>query len=302
VIELLSGENAFELARALKKRQRAFDGVVERYEGGELTSERMADLVAGQTLFSDKRLIIIDTPSANTELWQHLATWLERAADTTHIVLVEAKPDKRTATYKWLKKNVRTEEFPAWTERDAGAAEEWLRFEAKAMGISLTHQVARLLITRIGFDQWQLFHALQKVALLEEINETTVRAITNARPDENVFELLDTALRGDASRLAEMMRQLSQTEEPYRVFGLLSGQVVQLAALALGSRTGRDVAGDLGASPFMVNKLSIHAARLSTAQVRKMLKVVAHADARLKSTPADPWMLIEHMLSNLSRV
>lgn len=302
MIELLTGENAFELSRASKKRVHAFDGESEHYDGSELTGSQLADIVGGQTLFASSRLAIINRLSENSQLWQDLPKWLERATDSTHLVLAEPKPDKRTATYKWLKKHATVEEFPVWTAHDANRAEEWLRVEAKAMGVNLTHQVARLLIARVGLDQWQLYHALQKIALLEQIDEDAVTAITDARPDENVFELFDTALRGDGARLAAMLRQLEQTEDPYRVFGLLSGQVVQLAALALGKRNGHDVAGDLGASPFMLNKLSIHAARLSTAQVRQLLKLAAHADARLKSTPAEPWLLIEHMLSSISRV
>lgn len=302
MIELLTGENDFELSRALKRRERAFDGEVERYQADDLTAERMADLVAGQTLFASKRLIIIDTPSANTELWQQLPEWLERVADDTHLVLVELKPDKRTATYKWLKQHVTTEEFPAWTSRDLGKAEEWLRLEAKRLNVTLTHQIARLLVNRIGLSQWQLFHALEKIALLPKISEEAVIAITDARPDENVFELFETALRGDAAELAVMLKRLEQTEDPYRVLGLLNGQIIQLAALALGGRAGRDVASDLGVSPFMLNKLSVHAHRLSQTQVRELLQLAAHADRRLKSTAADPWTLIEHMLSGMSRV
>lgn len=300
MIELLTGENAFELNRAVKRRQASFAGEIERYEGSDLTSERMADLVAGQTLFASDRLVLIDTPSANGELWQQLPEWLARAADSTHLILVEVKPDKRTATYKWLKKHVNVEEFTTWTTRDTATAEEWLRQEAGRLGFTLTHQIARLLVARVGLDQWQLYHTLEKVGLLPEITEERVIAITDARPDENVFELFDTALRGDTARLAEMVRQLEQTEDPYRVFGLLSGQIVQLAALTLGR--GKNVAGDLGASPYMLNKLSAQAVRLNQTQVREMLQHAAYADRRLKSTPAEPWSLIEHMLSRLAQV
>ncbi len=300
MIELLSGENTFELTRAVRARKEAFDGDSEQYEATDLTNERMADLMAGQTLFASKRLIIIDTPSANTSLWQKLPTWLERVGDETHVVLVETKPDKRTATYKWLKSNVKTEEFVAWTSRDAEKAEEWLRHEATRRGMKLTHNIARLLVRRVGLDQWQLHHALEKLRLLDDVNEQSVTAIIEARPDENVFELLTTALQGDQARLQQMLSALSQTEDAYRVFGLLSSQVIQLTALTLGK--GKDVAGDLGSSPFMLNRLNPIASRLSADRAGQLLRIVAATDRRLKSSPADPWLLIEHMLMASSRV
>lgn len=301
MIELLTGENSFELAQAIKRREVAFDGTVERYEAADINMEQLADIVTGQTLFASKRLVVLDTPSNNASLWHELPNWLKRASDDTHIVLVEPKPDKRTATYKWLKKAVKTEEFPVWTPRDTGLAEEWLQQEAKRRGTALSPRIVKLLVHRIGLDQWQLHHAVEKVRLLDDITEEAVTAITDARPDENVFELFATALGGDRQRLSDMLHALKQTEDPYRVFGLLSGQMIQLSALVLG-RPNKNVASDLGASPFMLNKLTAHAARLSTNQARDLLTIAAHTDRRLKSTPADPWLLIEHMLTRASQV
>ena len=104
MIRLFCGENDFELTHRLRQLTREFEGHGERCDGSELTNERLADIFAGQTLFSVKRFIVVDNPSGSSELWQNIATWAERLNADTELLLVEPKPDKRTSSYKWLKK------------------------------------------------------------------------------------------------------------------------------------------------------------------------------------------------------
>jgi DNA polymerase III delta subunit len=299
MITLLVGENGFETNRALKSIISKHDGEAERFDGAELNGESLASILSGQTLFSESRLCIIKDLSSNTSLWQELPTLGARLADSTHAIIVEPKPDKRTATFKWLKKHAEVHEFQPWTQRDVGRAEEWVYSEAQRIGTAVTHSQARLLIQRIGLDQWQLHHALQKVALLKAVTDEEIVSITDSRSEEDVFQLLDTALRGDDVRLVEMLSGLERTEDAYRVFGLLSSQIIQLAALTFGRD--RNVAGDMGASPYALNRLAPHAARLSQSDIRHIMKTAAATDKRLKSTPADPWHLITHLVLEIAR-
>ena len=73
MIELLTGDNDFELPREIKQRKASFDGKAERYDAETLDANQLADIFSGQTLFAMKRLVIIDTPSLNTNLWNNIA-------------------------------------------------------------------------------------------------------------------------------------------------------------------------------------------------------------------------------------
>lgn len=302
MITVFSGENDFELTKKVAQLKADFDGTAERYDAADLTKEQLADIFAGQTLFAMKRLVILDGPSGNSELWANLAGWVSRLSDDTRLVLVEPKPDKRTSSYKWLKKNAKVVEFTRWTSRDTSLAEEWVRLESKKLGFDIGHPIARLLIERIGLNQWQLFHAIQKVALLDTVNKETVTAITDARADENVFVLFETALQGDTEELHRMVQGLELTEDPYRVFGLLTSQALQLAALVFAKGSASDVAADLSASPYVLSKLSPYAARRSPQQARAIVKQFAYTDTRMKSVSANPWVLIERMLFEIARL
>lgn len=89
------------------------------------------------------------------------------------------------------------------------------------------------------------------------------------------------ALRGNGRSVAQMIRSLQRTQDPYMTFGLLSSQVFQLAVLAVGDKPSTQVAADIGAHPYALSKLSSHAKRLGRSGARKIIAVYADADAGL---------------------
>lgn len=302
MITVLTGENSFELKQALDEIVSGFDGDVERFDGSDLELTRLPELLSGATLFASHRLVVIKSLSDNKSLWDVLPDWLPKVSDETHLVLVEPKPDKRTKTFKDLKKHVNVREFAPWTERDLGKAEVWVAAEAKRLGADLDKKSIRVLVDRIGPDQWTLHQALNKLAVMEQVNQEVIEYIIEAVPSENVFNLLDAALRGDTRKVSQMVQTLSRAQDPYMTFGLLSGQVFQLAALAVSEKSSGEVASEIGAHPYALGKLSPHAKKLGPSGARKLVKIFADTDTAMKSSATDPWLLIENALIKTTNV
>lgn len=300
MITLLTGENSFEVARALRRIRAAFDGTVEQVDGSELEVRQLPDLLMGGTLFSDKRMVVIKGLSENKSVWNSLVDWIPRVSDDVHLVVVEAKPDKRTVVYKDLKKVADVQEFAAWTDRDSAKAEQWLAGEAKAMGMELDRKSIQTLVRRVGVDQWSLYHEMEKLAVLETVDAAVIEQLVEAAPTENVFNLFDAALRGQARDVKEMILVLQATEDPYKVFGLLSSQVFQLAALAVSDKPSAEVAADIGAHPFAMGKLTSHAKRLGRPGARAAVAVMAEVDDGMKTSGGEPWLLIERGLIKIA--
>mgnify|MGYP001614321635 CR=1 FL=1 len=300
MITLLTGENSFEIDRALDKIVSDFDGVAEKIDGSVVELRQLPDLLMGATLFADKRLVIIKDLSENKTVWADFGDWLPRISDDVQFVLVEAKPDKRTRTYKELQKAAKVQMFAIWGDRDYGLAEKWVIDEAKSAGFDLGKKSAQTLVARIGMDQWGLYQALQKLAVLETVTPENIAEFIDARPSENVFNLFEAALRGDARQVSDMIRTLELTEDPYMLFGLLSGQAFQLAALAVSDEPQAVVAKDIGAHPFALGKLANHANKLGRPGVKKVITAFAEADQAMKSSGGEPWLLIERALIKIS--
>lgn len=295
MITLLTGENSFEVEQRLAQFMTDFAGAPEKFDGAELELKQLPDLLMGMSLFSEQRLVVIRGLSGNKPVWDALPDWLERMSDDIHLVLVEAKPDKRTRSYKALQKVAKVQDFKLWTERDAGQAERWVGEQATKRNIKLPANAARLLVSRAGVDQWQLKHALDKLSLLGDISEAKIRDVIEAQPAENVFELFTTALKGGQARVHEMISTLELSEDPYKLFGLLAGQAFQLAALAA-AREGDDVARDIGAHPFVLSRLKPYAQQLGVAGSGAIIAAFAEADETMKTAALNPWLVIERTL------
>ncbi len=297
MIRLLCGENDFELTRRVGQLKRSFDGANERLDAAELQGEQLADIFAGQTLFSLRRLILLDEPSGNSQLWHNLEAWVSRLSADTELVLIESKPDKRTSAYKWLKKHATVEEFLPMSDRDSGKVLAWLQAYSVNHGLSLTTAQARRLIDRGGVNQWTLAQAVDKLSLAGEVTNEWIDNVIEQSPTESVFALFETALSGDDKRISEIVADLRRTEDAYRVFGLINSQLIQLVILVYGDSDVSKVASDTGAkSSYPLQKLAPHANRLSKEQVKELLDIFTNADMRLKSTDADPWLLLENCL------
>lgn len=300
MITLLTGENSFELERELGRLVVAFDGAAERIDGSEIELWQLPDLLMGATLFAEKRLVIMKNLSENKQVWPHFGEWVAKVSDDIHLVLIEPKLDKRTSAYKALQKHAQTKVFAPWTGKDRPTAEKWAVQEAKDKGLALPGDAARYLVQRVGEDQWRLYHAIEKLALLGEASREHIDSVTDLHPEENVFALLEMALAGDAAKVQAMTSTLAQTEDPYRVFGLLASQIMQLAALALSDDSPAELAKQIKANPYVLSKLARPAAKLSSGQAKAIVQVAAETDRQMKSLGVEPWVLVEQLLLKIA--
>jgi len=114
-----------------------------------------------------------------------------------------------------------------------------------------------------------------------------------------VFNLFETALRGNPKKVHDMIATLELTEDAYQLFALLASQAFQLAAIQAAG-AGDNPAKDFGIHPFVVSKLSNYARTLSQKQTRAIIKAFADADADMKLSKAEPWLLVERALLNVA--
>jgi DNA polymerase-3 subunit delta len=297
VISLVNGENSFENERQLGRIIADFDGEILRIDGETLEIAQLPNLFMGATLFATKRLVIIKNLSANKVLWNQLEQWVEKANDEdTHVVLVDEKPDKRTKTYKLLQKTANVHESKLWTDRDQLKAEQWVIEEANQLSFMLDKKCAHKLVEWVGVNQWTLHQALLKLSVLDTVTPEVIEQIIEPNLSENAFFIFETALNGKGVKVMEMLATLRTSEDPYRLFGLLSSQVFQLVTLAVATVSEAEVASDLGVHPFAISKLHPYAKKIGKDGAKSIIEAFAEADTAMKTSAGDPWVLIERAL------
>ena len=290
-LALIYGDNDFEKRQELFKL--AKDREIDRYDGEEVTLEKLRELATGQTLFVANSLSVIDGLSDNSDIWNRLPEILTSDAD---IVLAEGKIDKRTKTYKWLVKIAKTSEHVALTDRQRPKLTAWVVSRAKDHGYTLDRGLAEELIDRLGYDQMRLDMVLEQLSFVQQVSKPVIDAVVPLAKSESAFDLFEAALRGDISevqRIVSYLEQTSGTDGAYMTMGLLASQLINLNGLVLSDGDAARVAADLGAHPFVLKKLAPLARGVTKEQLAQMNVAFARADEQMKSTSANPWVLVE---------
>jgi len=301
---LLSGANAFAIRQALDKLVTAMlnkHGVhaIERVDGETLDLARLPDLLQGGSLFAAERLVIMRDPGKNKPLWEALSDWVEKIPAEITLVIIEQSPDKRTRTFKQFQKHAKVHDFPELNEHELA---RWASSTAKDEGGELDAKTAAYLVRQVGTDQWRLWTELQKLlAYNPVITIESVNQLVEPNLQASAFELLDAVLAGKAATFVELLSRLKGSEDPYKLFGLLVSQIQTLAlAITAQGKSPDAIAKETGIHPFVLRKMQPLTRTISYKQLQSVIASVALADTQMKSTGADPWVLLEQCLGKIA--
>lgn len=292
VIYLLFGENEFE------KRQKLI-GILgnsnsERFDGEDLTREKLQELAIGQTLFGGRAVAIINELSKNAELWAEVPDYFENTERT--IIFLETKLDKRTKTYKWLQKCATIETFEQPSGRQISKVVQWCVERAKkAHQLLLPTALAEMIVGRLGTDMMRLDMVLSQLALSEEVNAEFIEKLLPLPRSESAFELFEAALKKDAKNVKQIIHFLepSGSDVAYQTLGLLVQQANSLVALSLANGDKGKVAQDFNIHPFSLSKLADYSVRLTPERAHSIVDALFVADMQMKTTSVDPWLAVE---------
>ncbi|MDR1032483.1 MAG: DNA polymerase III subunit delta [Candidatus Nomurabacteria bacterium] len=301
MIKVLFGENSFELERALKRTVAEFGAEPERVNGDNLARHDLTNMLQGSTLFAERRLVIIRHLSDNSAVWDGLAEIGEADND---VVLVEHKLDKRSRVYKNLQKVADLQEFTSFESRDFYKVQQWTAQEATALGLNLNKKVIRYLTEVVGQDQWRLAQALDKLSLLGDVDITTAIIDENIEKgaEHDAFGIFEAAMRGKLKSAIHTLDGLEQTEDVYRLFGLLTSQAFNLAALVFSKQAPVTVAAELGVSPYSLGGLKKFSDDVTKQKMRKVLKLFNQADQELKTTSLDSWLVVKNLITKIAKL
>lgn len=301
MVLVLTGNNSFALNAEIKKITAGFiaeygDFGLERIEGGEIELGRLLENVASSPFLAPRRMIILSDPGVNKSINDHISELLEAVADTTDLIIVEPKFDKRLSLYKTLKKLAKIKEF---TELDERALPKWLHEEAKLRGGGLSLVDATYLVQRVGTSQMMLHNELDKLLIYQPvITRATIDLLTEPEPRSTVFDLLEAAFSGKTKKALEIYQeQRAQQVEPQAIMGMLAWQMHILAVVKANEKLGPDgIASAAKLNPYVVRKTMYLTSSQSLREIKNLVKKVLDLDIRLKSEAVDADDAIKHLL------
>lgn len=303
----LTGPNSFVLKRELDVLVRAFlaehgDMGLERVDGDEAEADRISEALTSLPFLVSRKLVVLRSGSANKKFAENVEKMLSESGipETTNVVIVEPKLDKRSSYYKYLKKATDYREF---AELDANGLALWAVAEAGAAGGSLNLANARFLIERTGTNQEALSHELAKLLLYQsDITRTTIELLAESSPQSTIFELLEAAFAGNAKRaMALYQEQRTLKVEPQQIIAMLAWQLHILALIkTAGNRTPDTIASDAKISPYVAKKTANVARSISLPRLKDLITNLLTIDTRLKRESLDADEALQNYLLQLA--
>jgi DNA polymerase III delta subunit len=302
MIITLTGSNSFASKQALSVLMKQFvaehgEHSIETVDGESCAPNRLPDLLAGATLFAPRRMVVVRGASSNKPLWDALGDWLPRVSDETTLVVVELAPDKRTKTFKALKK---LSDFSEYAELEGPDLTAWIQKTATEQGGVLDFKTAQYLVQRAGTRQEQLWQELQKlISYQPQVTQSTIDILVEPTTSANVFELLDAAIGGNPQRVQVLITKLQPSEDPYKLFGLMVSQVFTAAIVSsAGSKSADAISKEATLHPYVVRKTQAQA--IGQARLHQLIDAVADLDTQLKTGSANPWLLLGQCLNKIA--
>lgn len=305
MIVTLTGENTFSLLAALRQLTDAFvsehgDLALERLDGEEADFQQIQGALVSIPFLASRKLVVLRAPGRNKQFLEVFEHIFADMPETTDVILVEPKLDKRLGYYKFLKKQTDFREFP---ELDQHSLARWLSDTAKQRGGALSASDARYLVERVGANQQLLANELEKLLLYDpKISRQTIDLLTDPTPQSTIFQLLESAFAGNhKSALDLYAEQRALKVEPPQIVAMLTWQLYVLAIIkTAGDRSADDIAREAKLNPFVVRKSQVIARAISIAQLKKLIEDLLRIDVSSKRENIDSDEALQNYLISLS--
>jgi DNA polymerase III subunit delta len=265
------------------------------------------------SLFASQRLLELRfSGNPNREAQAALQEQAERLGSDTVLLITLPKLDRKEAEAKWLQ--ALEQRGNHVTIASVGAAEmaNWLQQRLQAATLSAEPEGLTLLVQLCEGNLLAAHQLITQLQLLypgSKLNAEQISAVAADNARYNLFELVDTALRGDGQRCLRMLHGLAHEDAQGNLrslFGLLHRDIRALVNVAQikarGQRIG-DAWKEVGVFSSRLPAFERAAARLGVRGCQLQLQQVAVLDQQIKGVShGEPWLTLERILLSLAAV
>lgn len=303
---LFTGEETFLLHQQVKAWKEAFrkrcgdDMNLLTLDGEQLEESEIISQVETLPFLADKRLIFIEglpevakasaKGKSETEdeadrkpAFEKLMAFLDKIPETSVVVFVQPKPDKRKSLYKKIVQKAEVKEFRPL--KDA-ALVQWIRQQAMAHKGAIAGPAATHLAEQVGSDLWRLDLEIQKLCAYasgKPIRAEMVDALVTPSLEANIFHLTDALGAKDGrTAMRNLHRSMAAGESLTMVFYMIVRQfrlILQVAGYVTSNPGANSVtlASALKLHPFVAKNIlgQVHHFRMPELKsaYRKLLEI-----------------------------
>ncbi len=251
------------------------------------------------SLFSEQRLLELRLPSGKPgkEGGAALSEYAANPPSDTVLLVISGKIDSAAQKSKWFKAvEAAGVALPVWSV-ESGAMPGWVLNRMRSRGLQPSSEAAQVLAERVEGNLLAAAQEVEKLLLLYgegpiEVEQVEEGVADSARYD--IFELVDTALLGDAVRTARVLEGLhAEGVEPVLVLWALLREIRVMTQMAEELAQGSSTEALLGRFRIWEKRKGPVRAGLKRHTLKRWLQLLRRAgrvDRMIKGIePGNPW-------------
>lgn len=242
---------------------------------------------------AERRLVIIKESGAfelKPGKLGELAELMQDVPESTTVVWIESKVDKRSKFYKAVQKHGYIVEFKRLGESELLT---WIGQELKRKGIQMDRNTASYFLSLTGNDMVRIQMELEKLSSYVKergvITREDVDSIVSVTIENSIFKLTDHLGNQQPAAAYRIYRQLLEDNEPVqRIFFMMIRQFRLLYKASLMQGADRNaVAKELGVPSFAAGNYQNQARRFGEKRLKELLNKLLDLDVATKTGELD---------------
>lgn len=260
---------------------------------------------------AEKRMVVLENPisSSLASLCDTLRESAEKIPDDTILVLWESGESWKKKEQQALFDRLKKEKYAQHFEVLSGARlSQWIDEEVKARGAVIERAAVDFLAQHVGGDMWHLSSLIDQLSAYageKTITTADVALFLDEKVDDNIFNLVDAIVGGQAKHVFEMMReQYDQGKDVLYLFAMILRQFRILLQIRdfferEDNATSDRIAKEVGLHPFVVKKALPLARRYSMKELQKIYSDLLDLDAKIKTGRGDQSVLLDVFVAKM---
>jgi len=262
------------------------------------------------SLFAEKKIIDLRIPSGKPgrEGGKALTEYCERPPEDTLLLITLPKLDRSQQNSKWFKAvehlGVIVQIWPV----DVHHLPQWIEQRMRKAGLQPDREAVQMLADRVEGNLLAAHQEIEKLLLVHGSGPINAEQLAAAVADSaryDVFELVDSALRGETARCLRIIDGLrGEGIAPPVVLWALHREIAQTTAISADAAKGLSIDHAMTrAKVWEKRKPLIRTAvgRLKTPAWLELLAKCQEADTAAKgASNQDPWLMLEKISMDLS--
>ena len=277
------------------------------YELDRVDIREISDLALSFPFFSEKRVIVLDTTGIIKDGKEELLALFDKLPDSTCMILIEEKVDKRSSVYKWIKKKGYVVEAKK-EDLTEGEMKKYIAGWLKRAGKKISARDASFLVDRVGKDLYRLNAEVCKLIAYsgerEEIGQEDILALVPADIEDKIFELTEAIAAGNHDLVKIRYREMILLKEPpLRILYMMTRQyrIMTIVCDMTDRRIpDKEIAGAAGIRDFVVRKNRALLRGYDVGSLEEILDSCLETENRIKSGLIGDRIGLEELLFRLT--